>query len=88
MRIYVSKEDIKHGERNSSISCPIARSLSRRGFRNVSVGTDSCGFRQDGTKYGSQDRYILSDKGSKFIKDFDDGTMVEPFHLYLKKDIK
>lgn len=37
MKICVTEDDIKKGEIGLSASCPIARSLKRRGFKGVMV---------------------------------------------------
>ncbi len=79
-RLYVSKKDIKNGERGEATSCPIALALKRK-FKteNVSVG-------------GSDDitiNNILFTDGqrvSEFVRDFDNGADVSPTRLTLTRD--
>lgn len=75
MRIFVTKEDLRplsaKEKKYYSRRCPIAKSLKRRGFRNVSVAG---GYVSIGKK-----KVDLPAVASDFVRAFDGGRLVSPF---------
>lgn len=77
MRIEVTQEDIKKGERHSGISCPIALALKRAlPGRHVGVSEETADI-------GENARVLLPLEAQDFIDDFDDGLGVDPFAFEL-----
>lgn len=80
MLIYVTEDDIKKGQRKSSISCPIARSLKRRGF-DVAVSLSTVTFHSPFV------RVDLPQEAQFFVRNFDAGVRrdrLRPFRFRLE----
>lgn len=90
-RIYLSKGDINSGEAGDIFSCPIHKSMERRGIlkgKCFGVGLNH-------VKVGPNKKYLedywgeakivfkLSKKATNFIEDFDDKVDVVPTHVTL-----
>lgn len=81
MLIYVTKDDIKKGQRKSSSLCPIARSLKRRGFDDVAVGKFTVAFHSPFV------RTDLPQEARTFVRNFDAGVRrdrLQPFRFRLE----
>ena len=72
----ITQEDINYGMRMNGISCPIAISLKRKGFKNIHVGLETTEI--DGNTYRN------SIRTSKFVENFDDGKDVKPAAFIFK----
>lgn len=81
VHIYVTKSDIKKGAQKSAYSCPVARSLFRRGFKSVQVRYTTADIEVGGRAALLE----LPESAKIFIKKFDAGQRVKPFRATLKK---
>lgn len=75
MKIHVTKEDIKNGERFDCHRCPIALAATRAGLTDVDVDYL--------TISANQETHTLPDNAVCFIDRFDDGESVKPFTFIL-----
>lgn len=77
MKIFVTGQHIQKGKRGTLRSCPIARALKDAGFTHVEVGSD--GVRVDGIDLDPP----FPPKVRRFVNQFDNGDVVEPFDFPL-----
>ena len=83
LRIRVTANDIKKGCRRQNGNCPIARALKRnRGVLSVSVGVTSLSFVVNDTYHFAP----MSKMAQLFIREFDDGCLVEPFEFSIESE--
>jgi hypothetical protein len=81
MRIEVTAEDIRAGQRHDGCRCPIARALQRQVDTDVTVGA-SLAFWATGAPY--QAVSALPPEARQFIYEFDSGRTVYPFTFNLE----
>ena len=82
MRITVTKEDIKTGNRRNVESCPIAQAIKRKGYELIQVGYSTVHVRRN--QDSVTELYMHSKRSTKFMFDFDTETFVEPSTFILK----
>ena len=73
IRVNVTADHIRHGQRNDSFYCPIALALGQCGLGRVSVDKVSFEF------LGSGFHTFLPIKARRFVKNFDKSSRVKPF---------
>lgn len=72
--VEVTADDIKQGQRDNCLDCPVARALNRAfNLGPACVDTDIFYF-----DWG-YDTHSLPEEVTEFIVNFDDGQQVEPF---------
>jgi hypothetical protein len=77
VKVSVTKQHIKDGERGDNCGCPVALALKDLDFKDVLVSPDLISLTDDG------DWYPVSKKVYVFIRDFDEGLKVKPFSFTL-----
>ncbi len=85
MKITVTEEDIKLGKRSSMAACPVALAIKRI-TKNTSVLIDEryvSWLQRDSIKLPSMVYKDTPADVQWFIKNFDDGVVVEPFEFEL-----
>ena len=73
MIVKVTRKDIRHGEPDSTDSCPIALALRRMSFEWCQVQNSYWSY------YNNRNRAPLPKKAKEFIKAFDQEKPVSPF---------
>jgi hypothetical protein len=79
--ITVTQDDIDNGVRAAPCLCPIALAAQRK-YPYVSVGTFTISVGADASR---EKVYRMPLKASRFIEDFDQGRLVEPFTFTARK---
>ena len=82
IKIYVTRKDIRLGQRYSHINCPIARAIKRRTKESYSV------HRYFVSRSINDLTYNLPDEASKFIESFDSKENVKPFKFDINLPLK
>lgn len=86
IRVEVTEEDIREGERDNCRSCPIALALQRAlppDVELVTVGRYYARWAFDESKFALWFAATLPLQAKRFIALFDDGMAVEPFAFEL-----
>ena len=80
MKVRITKNCIRDGERQDKEHCPIGLALFKRGYTEVTVDKQAVAI----THRSGEVRVLpLSTEAQEFIEAFDDGETVEPFTLEL-----
>lgn len=80
IRINVTKSDIVKGVENNMMCCPIALACRRAGLKGVRVKRDRV---ECASNYFYDRRFLLPQKASTFIQNFDNGVEVSVFSFTL-----
>ena len=80
--INVTQDDIDNGKRFDTFACPIAKSLSRQGFKRPVVGIVNAFV--DGEN-GQRVIYDMPQSAGSFIDKFDSEMMVKPSTFRFKR---
>ena len=81
LHIYVTKKDIREGNRQCATTCPIANSLARRGVKGPWVAYHHA----TGDVGDAKVTLDLPESAINFIQRFDGGRRVKPFRCTLKR---
>ena len=85
LKIKVTEEDIKNGNRRDNESCAIAQAIKRTipDATQFSVGRDTVYIHDSAT--GKYRWYITSIRAKRFINKFDSGKTVKPSNFILSR---
>ena len=81
MKVRVTKRDIELGEKGNDKTCPIAKALTRKLRKRVSVTDENIYIYNGGTLTRVLKHSI---KSANFVYRFDAGTLVKPSTFTLK----